>query len=250
MNRKFSATGMTFFVLLFAGVLAIGLLMPSIHDWSGADQSRPSPQVDLTLKLVLGFMIAAWLALPLLPWKRSDVTGSDLEPSPEEPASRRFQFNVRTLLILMSVVAITIVGLSNSLTGFVLLLICAMLVFSLWMVTHRLSFQWQVVSLVACMYFPYAWVVFNKGFRGVDWGTVILAGFGLPSFLPSLLIGRFVFEQRVEEMPWLLVVITAFELAIGVLLIRLGPKRAIAWMILVLFCSLLGSWGLHAGSRI
>lgn len=238
-----------FFLVLVVGVLAIGFMVPTFYDWSGVDQSHSTPEADRSWYIVLGFVLLTWLALPWIPGLMRMKLGK--EPKSEtENGLRRFQFNLRTLLIIMTVVAVSIIGLGSYRLDFVLLLVCTSLVFSMWIVAHRLLWNWQVASLFACMYFPWAWAFVHKAFRkDFDW-TMLFAAIGLPGFMPGLFVGRMVLDQRVEDSPWIMILMTVIMLAIGVWMIRLGPRRTVAWLVFVLFVSLIGSFGLNAGIRI
>jgi hypothetical protein len=244
--------GRGFFALLFIGTLVIGLMVPTFYDWSGADQSRSSPAAERGFYIGIGFALITLLALPWLPIKlwpaelsnRQEESDSGVEQNPG-----RFQFNVRTLLLAMSAVAFTIVGLGNYRLESIMLLVCTSLVLSMWVVTHRLSWKWQGASLFACMYFPWAWTLVHRSFlKDGDASTLYLA-VGFPGFLPVLFAGGY-FGHRVDESPWILVALTVILFAIGFWMIRLGPKRTIAWMILVFCSSFLGSCFLNVAIRI
>jgi hypothetical protein len=56
---------------------------------------------------------------------------------------------------------------------------------------------------------------------------------GLPAFLPAALLGR-LFNQNMHHAFWLALLLTALEMVIGIWMIRLGPKRTIAYLPLVL----------------
>lgn len=249
MDRQ-SRIGMFFFGILLVGILIIGLMIPTFYEWSGADQNRSSPQTVRTLRLVAVFLLIFLLALPWIPSKRPVEIKADLDADADPtPGPRRFQFNVRTLLIAMSLVAVAIVALGSYRLDFCVLLIIASLAFCMWSVTHCLSWKWQMATLVGCMYFPWAWAFIDKSIhKNLDW-NMLIAAFGLPSFVPSMFLARLV-DRRIEDSPWILIVLTAIELAIGFWMIRLGPKRTIVWMIAVVCCSLLGSMFLDAGMRI
>jgi len=234
------------FVALFVGCLVIGLIVPTLHHWSGAEQSRESPLFLRAFYIIVGVMLVSWVVLPCLPWRRNSEPKTDGLVS--DAGTLPFQFSVRSLLIITSLVALAIVGLTNARLDLVVLLVATLLIFLMWMVVHRLSWMWQLAALVACMYFPYAWIFLDDGFSNAGLKEII-ASFGLPSFVPSIFLCRMI-GQRVENVPWVLVGLTAIELGIGVWLIRLGPKRTISWMIFVLFVSLLGSFFLDAAIRI
>lgn len=53
------------------------------------------------------------------------------------------------------------------------------------------------------------------------------------------------FYTRMQESPWLAILLTALELAIGIWVIRLGPKRTIAYLIMIFQMSAVGSLAFH-----
>jgi hypothetical protein len=100
---------------------------------------------------------------------------------------------------------------------------------------HRMA----SAALLACMALPYDWVVGYKELGPILPDLAVMFA-GMPAFVPAALIGR-LFGQNIHDTPWLTFLLTAFELAIGIWLIRLGPKRTIAYLLLVLQISVLGS---------
>ena len=60
-----------------------------------------------------------------------------------------------------------------------------------------------------------------------------------------MIIGRWV-GQHGEELFWLSTLLTSAEIVIGVWMIRLGPRRTIAYLVLVLLISTFGSFVLNA----
>lgn len=94
-------------------------------------------------------------------------------------------------------------------------------------------------ALVACMILPYTWVLgYDELQRILPTLAVMIAG--MPAFLPAALLGQ-VFGQHFQESLWLALLLTALEIIIGIWLIRLGPKRTIAYLLLVMHISALGS---------
>ena len=226
------------FPVLVLGLFILGVSIPGLYDWSGADQSRSSPQMECAFWVLIGAAILAWLTLPWLPMRRDDVG--------ERP--RGFQFGVRGLFLVTSFVAVVIAGLVN-----MALLTCVCSSFLAFFVASRavaihLSWRWQLPMLLASMYLPYMWVLTSGEFDELEWH--LLAGlFGLPAFFPSIVIGSML-GMHLEKGIWLLLLITAIEIAFGTWMVRLGPRRTIAWSIFVVLVSLVGSMGLHALMRM
>lgn len=117
------------------------------------------------------------------------------------------------------------------------------------MIVKNLSWKWQFSALLACMYFPYAWVIASGEFKNLSW-ELVPGAIGLPSFVPTLFIGRFVFDARAEDIMWLWILMVVIETAIGIYLIRKTPGCAIAYFVLVMLMSIYGSMFLNVGTRI
>lgn len=77
----------------------VGYFIPGFYDWTGSDQSRPSPLVG---KTAAGLLVGATLIWAILPW----VPVADDAPGPQE--RRRIQFTSRTLLLLTTAIAIVL----------------------------------------------------------------------------------------------------------------------------------------------
>ncbi|MBC7967244.1 MAG: hypothetical protein H7Z17_15120 [Fuerstia sp.] len=97
------------------------------------------------------------------------------------------------------------------------------------------------------MFFPYVWLA---GYRELgQMMPQILAGMLLlPALLPQLLIGV-VLGQRTQESFWIGAMLTAVQMGIGLWMIRLGPKRTIAFLVYSLLASLFGSFFFYQAVR-
>ena len=252
MNRDSWIAKAIFFPLLVGGLFSVGAMIPTFYEWSGANQNRPSPYLSQAFNAVVGFMIVAWIALPWIPWgkKASLDELNQAENLPEGLVGDRkhFQFNLRSLIVVTTSFSIAIAGLTSFRLVTIVWVIALNLFISAWFVMHCLSVRWRISAVLACMYFPYAWVLFSDDFKDVN-SEHLLAAVGLPMFIPSIFIGHFI-GIRAEEHAWLPILVTCVELAIGIWLARLGPRKTIAWIIAVVFVSLLGSCVLDAGMRI
>jgi len=171
-----------------------------------------------------------------------------LEQAEQPDELRKFQFNLRTMIVVTSLIAIVIAGLAGFGLVTIVWVITLSIFFSAWFVMHDLSKRWKLTALLGCMYFPYAWVLLPGTIRKFG-SEHILPALGLPMFVPSILLGR-LFDYRGEDQIFPLLALTLIEFAIGVWLIRLGTRRAVAWIIAVLFVSFLGSCFLDVGMRI
>ncbi|WDQ17119.1 hypothetical protein [Rhodopirellula sp. P2] len=222
------------FQLFIGGSLLVGWLIPSFYAWTDSDQSRPS---SLLWKVPLGSSIASLafcLVLPWLPIRR--------QASSDAPRTS-MRFSVRTLLILTAGVAIAIPLLAKFPLG-VSAIVCAgafayFIAFCVRNPQHRMA----AATLFACMALPYAWVVGYKELGRIFLDLVVMFA-GMPAFLPAAMLSQ-VFGQHFLESQWLAFLLTALELVLGIWMICLGPKRTIAYLLLVMQMSAVGSLGFY-----
>ena len=161
----------------------------------------------------------------------------------------KFQFKIRTILVMTAVVAVFLaafrkmpmLAMSGSLLGITL---CYVVRF--WVLFR--SFRWPVASLLACMYFPFAWTVSWSYLSDAPPATLWMAS-GLPAFLFTMLVGRLI-QEHSRDLAWLLMLLTSAELGIGVWVIQLGPRRFVAYLVFVLIASIFGSCILNALMRM
>ena len=220
--------------LIFAGLIAASLLVgwhiPGFYAWTDSDQSRPSP---LLWKVPLWSAIGSVVFCMVLPWLPIKI-----ERTKETPRSS-MRFSLRMLLLITTVVAVAIPLLAK----FPLVaagIVCAgafayFIAFYVRNPQHRMAGS----ALIGCMALPYAWVVgYDELGRILPDLAVMFAG--MPAFVPSLLIGGML-GQHFQASQWLAFLLTALELAFGIWMIHLGPKRTIAYLLLVVQTSVLGS---------
>ncbi|MGB7343840.1 MAG: hypothetical protein WBD20_06490, partial [Pirellulaceae bacterium] len=67
---------------------------------------------------------------------------------------------------------------------------------------------------------------------------------GMPAFPPAAFLSQ-MFGQHFQESQWLAFLLTAVERLIGIWMIHLGPKRTIAYLLIVMLISALGSLGFY-----
>jgi hypothetical protein len=222
------------FPLLIAVSLIVGWSMPAFYEWTDSDQSRPSP---LLWKVPLSLAIGSVAFCVALPWLRITTIVSSDAPR------HQMRFSLRTLLLITAGVAVAIPLLARfpiAVSG----IVCAgafayFLAFCLQNPQHRMAAS----ALVACMALPYAWVVGYKELGRILPDLAVMVA-GMPAFVPAALIGR-LFGQNMHDVRWLTFLLTALELVIGIWIIRLGPKRTIAYLLFVMQLSVLGSLVFH-----
>ena len=228
------ASRISTFSLFIAASLLVGWFIPRFYIWTDSDQSRPSP---LLWQVPLGSIVVSMAFCVVLPWLPIANQTSN------KTSQQRLLFSIRTLLLITAMVAVAIVLLakfpllvSGIVTAGAFMYLIAFCVSN---PQHRL----EASALVASMSLPYVWIVgYDELGRILPDLLVMLAG--LPSFLPAALLGR-LFNQNMHDAFWLALLLTALEMVIGIWMIRLGPKRTIAYLLLVLHVSALGSLGFH-----
>ncbi|MFK8114144.1 MAG: hypothetical protein AB8B91_18225 [Rubripirellula sp.] len=212
---------------------AVGWWMPAFYDWTGADQSRSSPLIGYTALAMLAGVVATWIALPWLPIN---------DPTELSIAHRRIQFKLQHLLAMTAAAAVliaTLVKFPMPVSGLLCGLACCRFAwFCICFPQHR----WKAAALLACMCLPFLWIV--------TWGDtffpeILWLASGMPGLLPACLIGVLT-GHNPQDMLWLAVLLTGVEMTVGTWIIRLGPKRTIAYLISVLTISAYGSLGFHA----
>jgi len=221
--------------LFIAASLLVGWFMPDFYAWTDSDQSRPSPLLwNLPMWSAIASLVFC-LALPWLPIAPRKL--DDLQRTP-------MRFSVRALLLLTAGVAIAIPMLAKFpivLSGIVCIGAFAYLAaFGARHPEHRMA----AVTLVACMALPYSWMVGDEDIGNVLFGLMIML-VEMPAFLPTALLS-IPLEQYVFDMQWLAVSLNALEIIIGIWIIRLGPKRTIAYLLLVIHMSAGGSLAFYA----
>ena len=235
-----------YFPALVLACFIIGSMIPTFYDWSGADQSYSTPALDQMIWSLISFGCLAWLVIPWLPMKDAPTENAPEENATTKSEPKRFQFNLYSLLVLTTIIAILFAVVANQSVVICILIWVVAYVSTVRMVVKHLSWKWQFSALLACMYLPFAWVVFSRAFKTLD-AEHILGAVGLPSLVPVTFLSRMVHPS---EIVWLWILMTAIEVAIGIWLIRKSPKCTIAYFVLVMLMSAYGSMFFNMGIRI
>ncbi len=222
--------------------IAAGWFVPEFYDWTGADQSRPAP--------IIGWVALAIVAIDVLLMAlliRLHVS----EPSKDKDrrTNGSGQFNIRQLLGAITIVALLMmIGKSpwpNAVAFFVFACAAAT---ALWIAIRHQRARWSIALIVWSQFATYIWIFRGDNQMQGGW-TTILALPALPAFFPTgLLMARF--QMHFDTSQWLCVLSTSVALAIGVWICCLGPKRAIAYGLVVATCSIFGSFILNALVRM
>lgn len=225
------------FVLLILASLLSGWCLPAFYAWTDSDQSRPSP---LLWQMPMCVAAAATIFCAVLPWLRiADVTRV-------EPASKK-QFGLKQLLIFVALFAGVLALLAKAPNvggGFVTVGMIAYFVRFFWRnPAHRLA----AAALAACMVLPYTWLISYSELDRLIPAVVTMIGI-FPTFFPAAWLCYLVGE-RFRDHHAIGFLLTAAELAVGLWLIRLGPKRTIAYLIFAMIFSWVGSLAFYQMMR-
>ena len=221
-------------------------MIPTLYDWTDSNQGRAAPVLVQAAWSLVSIGILSWFLIPWLPIKAAAARDSQVATAQEQ--SNPFQFNLRWLFITTTIIAILIAGISNGPVAFYMLLWVVAVVGASLMVSKELSWKWQLGALLACMYFPFAWVLVWKTFRNASW-TLLIGVIGLPALLPGATVAG-LFGKHPDQFIWLYILLTAVEIAIGFWLIRTGPRRTTAYLVLVMLLSIYGSMFLNIVARM
>ncbi len=213
----------------------LGWLIPGFYVWTGSDQSRPSP---LIWQFALGMIIIGCIICLLLPWLPLQTEAQ------EETRTSSQRFTLKTLLVLTTVIAILIVALMKFAMVTSCLLCGAAFLNYAWLVARRPQLRWPAASLLSCMCLPFVWFI-GYGEIGNIWRGLLAIAAGLPMLLPAAWLASW-FGTNFHSEPWISILLTGIELFVGMWVIGLGTKRAIAYLIFALLLSVFSSFGLHA----
>ena len=238
MSRQTWLAKVVYFPGLLLGCFIFGWMIPTLYDWTDSNQGRPAPVLVQAAWSLLGFGILSWFVIPWLP----------MNAAAAKDESNPFQFNLRWLFTITTIFAIAIAGISNGPVAFSVLLLVVAFVGASLMVAKELSWKWRLGALLACMYFPFAWVFAWKTFKNASW-TTLIGVIGLPALLPGATVAG-LFGKHPDQFIWLYILLTAVEIAIGFWLIRTGPRRTTAYLVLAMLLSIYGSMFLNIAMRI
>ena len=246
MSRQTWLAKVVYFPGLLLGCFIFGWMIPTFYEWTDSNQGRPTPVLVQAAWLLVSIGILSWFLIPWLPIRATAASDSQVATAQEQ--SNRFQFNLRWLFVITTIVAIAIAGISNGPVAFCCLLWVVAFVGASLMVAKELSWKWQLGALLACMYLPFAWVLVWKTFRNASW-TALIGVIGLPALLPGATVAG-LFGKHPDQFIWLYILLTAVEIAIGFWLIRTGPRRTTAYLVLVMLLSIYGSMFLNIVARM
>ncbi|MEM6690343.1 MAG: hypothetical protein AAF664_13000 [Planctomycetota bacterium] len=210
--------------------LAAGLLIPSFYAWTDSDQSRPSP---LLWQVPLSIFVASALITLTLPW----LCRTNSVSAESDEKDRRF--GLRSLFVITAGIAVFI-GIGRYYPQAISGLACAAafvwaIRFAIRQRRHRLA----IACLFSSMILPYAWIInYEEIDRILPAIPPMIASF--PTFIAGMILGQML-GLGMHDSYWVSNVLTDCEILMGVWLIGLGPRRAFAYLMMVLQLSLFGS---------
>ncbi|QDV12329.1 hypothetical protein CA51_22110 [Rosistilla oblonga] len=230
-----SPTAIYLLLIGLSGLL--GALVPEFYQWTGSDQSRMSPIVGWVAAGMAIVAAAIWSGLPFVTL-RTEASASGL--------IRPIRFQLRTLFLWTTALAIGFAGLIRFPMPVSVFVCVAAYLHLAWFIARQQQHRWAAAALIGCMTLPYVWIAAPDGTNGIDVGWILLwmAG-GMPMLFPAGFAASWL-GQSLNDVGWLAIVMTAAQLVLGTWIIRLGPKRTIAYLIGCLLVSTFGSFCLHA----
>ncbi len=245
------------FGLAFAFALA-GWFIPEFYDWTGADQSRPAPVVGwIALAITAGDLL---VIAGLLTWhfvlksKRNSVNSAVAFDSDQGTATLN-QFSIRHLLAFSAIIAV-LLALSRwiSPTATALIVFAAVVAWAMIIAKRNRGARWWIAFFACSQFLPFLWVGRGamESILGLRSSNAVLSLvpmiMSLPSLFPFGFLGMFLpIDIRTNQ--WFFICCSALSFAIGVWLSCRGPKRTLAYGLIVGTCSLFGSFILNALMR-
>ncbi len=217
-----------------------GWFVPEFYDWTGADQSRPAPIIGWVALAIVAVDI---LLMALLIWSHFAA------PPKDRPTNGSGQFNIRQLISAITIVALLLmIGRTPFPMAVACFVFACVAVTAFWIAIRQQQARWSIALIVWLQFAPQIWILRGENTMQGGWST-ILAFVALPTFFPTgLLMARF--QMHFGTSQWPCVLTTSVALAIGVWIGCLGPKRAIAYGLVVATCSIFGSFILNALVRM
>lgn len=226
----------------FATTLAVlsvlaGLFIPEFYDWSGADQSRSAPVIGW---VAIGIMIADVVLIVLLAMMHT------LREKSSDATTSTWRFGMSHILIITTCVALFLaIAKWASIYVACRLLQLGVVVVGVWVAVQFPRVRFWIAWILFLQIAPFLWLVRDPSFSNA--GSELLA---ILSCLPTLMPAALFVSANHESMQWILTLLTTAELAMGIWLSYLGPKRVIAWGIVVLTLSVFSSFVLNALIRM
>lgn len=254
LNRMFVSTGgpqsksaaLAVCLVVCLSACVIGIFLPAYYDWSGADQSRPSPWIPFAFA-VLGVVVAlSYLVLGLLHfyWRIPSAAAIKNGWYP-------LVFAVGVVGVLSALQANTIQSgaiQSSGLRTLVLILSFiawgVVVIWGCYQAYQHARLRWALAALLVSCYGPLLWIFVGKYSQ---YTSLLAIPFlvGAPLLVPTGFLGM-VLGVNLQELMWLANGLTTIAIAVGLAFMHLGEKRALGYTLLLLVISAAGSMAFHS----
>jgi hypothetical protein len=231
------------FTLMAGFSLAIGLLVPTIFEWSESPAAR-SRHPEMERAALMAIVVALLFAGPFWLLKNPE---RETEEALKLVRDKPVQFGIRHLLIAMTLVAILAAGIpliKDVIAPWVVMGAIAGL--SLWAVFLGPVVRSRVGALMSAVFLPFAWIVpYCKPWGHVS-GMLEATLFG-PGILPALLLVR----GTPDDSVWIAAILVLIYLGIGFWLARRnGSILFLVYLSLAFLASAFSSFIFHALFRM
>jgi hypothetical protein len=226
-------------MMVVAGIC--GWSVPGFYDWTGSDQSRPSPWI---WRVALAFLVGLVAFHGTLLWLQFSKRWQTVASANRSPLTIS-QIMIATLI---TAVLIAVVKQISASVGHVVAITVyfAVLGYTIYLARHTPSLRLPIATLLVCQYAPFVWLAGSKIFMTES--TALLGLASLPALLPAALIAN-VLQQKMQGAFWIGLLLTSLELTVCLWLARQGEKRTVAYIAVVLVLALFGSFALNAMVR-
>lgn len=218
--------------------VAFGVGMERYYDWTGSDQSRPSPLVPLTALTIL-LIDAVMVSILIVRHFR------DRSTHVVEAANR---FGIRHILVATALTAIFAASTKVTCPPAVsVILTVAVLIALITWAVRVVALRARLGILLICTFSPYVWLLFPvwKGSLS-NWLLLVPS---LAMFLPSMVLNSLL-GFRLDDNPLTLSLLSSTGLVLSTWLCAQSPRRAALAHIAMGTQSLFGSFVLHALMRM
>jgi hypothetical protein len=252
MNRMFVSTGapmskstaMTVWIVVSLSACFIGFFLPAYYDWSGADQSRPSPWIPFAFA-VLGVGVAlscVVLGLRHFYWRIPSAAAIKDGWYPLV-----FAVGVVGVLSALQASAIQNSGLRKLVLILSFIAWGIVVVWGCYQAYQHARLRWALAALLVSCYGPFLWIVVGKYSQYTSLQAVPFL-VGAPLLVPTGFLGM-VIGVNLQELMWLANGLTTIAIAVGLAFMHLGEKRALGYTLLLLVISAAGSMAFHSLMR-
>ncbi|MEM6980091.1 MAG: hypothetical protein AAF539_10545 [Planctomycetota bacterium] len=231
MSKSFRHVRLVALFGLNATSLILGLSIPAFYEWTGSDQSRPSP---LLWQIPMGTVVIALVICAVLPW----LPISQIETKSPN-SDRRIRFTVRRLLGMTVVVAGLIAAGSRFPHGTASLVCLAVLLNLVRIAIRNTTGRVSAITLIACMVFPYAWII-TYAERDRISAFVMQQSATWPMYFPSNYAVYYLGIDH-RSSAWFASLLTAIEFAVGSWCVVRSVKLTIVFCIWAMLTSAMGS---------